>query len=166
MAIRDLPDMYTRSPRAAGSRDESIHIRQITNGHVTTIMYHFVPIVTTTYIPRACGPRASGIHIRQIPHGHVTTITYICLRPSGFGYTYQANPSWPCYNYYIYVIVVTWPWGTICCYIYVIVVTWPWGICLICIPEARGPQARGMRVYISGKSRMAMLQLLCITLFP
>ena len=47
MAMRDLPDMYTRSPRAAGPRDEGIHIRQITNGHVTTIMYHFVPIVTT-----------------------------------------------------------------------------------------------------------------------
>ena len=46
MAMRDLPDMYTRSPRAAGPRDEGIHIRQITNGHVTSIMYHFVPIVT------------------------------------------------------------------------------------------------------------------------
>ena len=63
MAMGDLPDMYARSPRAAGPRDEGIHIR-------------------------------------------------------------------------------------------------------ICMPEARGPQARGMRVYISGKSRMAMLQLLCITLFP
>ena len=43
MAMRDLPDMYARSPRAAGPRVEGIHIRQITNGHVTTIMYHFVP---------------------------------------------------------------------------------------------------------------------------
>ena len=25
----------------------------------------------------------------------------ICM-PSGFGHTYQANPSCPCYNYYIY----------------------------------------------------------------
>ena len=32
------------------------------------------------------------------------------------------------------------------------------------MPEARGPQARGMRVYISGKSRMAMLQLLYVPL--
>ena len=45
MAMRDLPDMYARSPRAEG-----IHIRQITNGHVTTIMYHFVPIVTTPVV--------------------------------------------------------------------------------------------------------------------
>ena len=37
MAMRDLPDMYARSPRAAGPRDEGIHIRQIMNGHVTTI---------------------------------------------------------------------------------------------------------------------------------
>ena len=45
MAMGDLPDMYARSPRAGG-----IHIRQITNGHVTTIMYHFVPIVTTPVV--------------------------------------------------------------------------------------------------------------------
>ena len=50
MAMRDLPDMYARSPRAAGPRDEGIHIRQITNGHVTSIMYHFVPIVTTPVV--------------------------------------------------------------------------------------------------------------------
>ena len=42
MAMRDLPDMYAGSPRAEG-----IHIRQIMNGHVTSIMYHFVPIVTS-----------------------------------------------------------------------------------------------------------------------
>ena len=49
MAMGDLPDMYARSPRAAGPRAEGmgIHIRQIMNGHVTTIMYHFVPIVKT-----------------------------------------------------------------------------------------------------------------------
>ena len=45
MAMRGLPDMYARGPRAEG-----IHIRQITNGHVTTIMYHFVPIVTTPVV--------------------------------------------------------------------------------------------------------------------
>ena len=28
------------------------------------------------------------------------------------------------------------------------------------------PKARGLRAYISGKSLMTMLQLLCITLFP
>ena len=42
MVMGDLPDMYALSPRASG-----IHIRQIMNGHVTTITYHFVPIVTT-----------------------------------------------------------------------------------------------------------------------
>ena len=34
MAMRDLPDMY-----AQGLRAESINIRQITHGHVTSIMY-------------------------------------------------------------------------------------------------------------------------------
>ena len=45
MAMGDLPDTYARGPRAEG-----IHIRQITNGHVTTIMYYFVPIVTTPVV--------------------------------------------------------------------------------------------------------------------
>ena len=45
MAMRDLPDMYARSLRAEG-----IHISQITNGHVTSITYHFVPIVTTPVV--------------------------------------------------------------------------------------------------------------------
>ena len=40
MAMRDLPDMYARGPQAR------VHIRQIMNVHVTSIMYHFVPIVT------------------------------------------------------------------------------------------------------------------------
>ena len=31
---------------------------------------------------------------------------------------------------------------------YLIVVTWARGICLICMPKARGPQARGLRAYI------------------
>ena len=50
MAMGDLPDMYGRCPRAAGPRAEGIHIRQIKNGHVTIIMYHFVPIETTTVV--------------------------------------------------------------------------------------------------------------------
>ena len=50
MAMRDLPDMYARSPRACGPLALGIHIRQITNGHVITIMYHFVPIVTTLVV--------------------------------------------------------------------------------------------------------------------
>ena len=48
-------------------------------------------------------------------------------------------------------------------YIHLIVVTWARGICLICMPKTRGPQARGLRAYISGKSRVPMLQLLCNT---
>ena len=36
MGTRDLPDMYTRSPRAEG-----IHISQIMRAHVTSNMYHF-----------------------------------------------------------------------------------------------------------------------------
>ena len=50
MAMRDLPDMYAKSPRAAGPRAEGIRIRQIMNGHITAIMYHFVPIVTTPVV--------------------------------------------------------------------------------------------------------------------
>ena len=33
-----LPDMYTLIPRAAGPRDEGVHIRQNTSARVTTIM--------------------------------------------------------------------------------------------------------------------------------
>ena len=50
MGMRDLPDMYALSLRAAGLRAEGMHIRQITNTHVATIMYHFVPIVTTPVV--------------------------------------------------------------------------------------------------------------------
>ena len=46
---------------------------------------------------------------------------------------------------------------------YVMVVTWARGIYLICMPEARGPQARGLRAYISGESRAPMLPVICIT---
>ena len=45
--------------------------------------------------------------------------------------------------------------------VHLIVVTWARVVCLICMPKARGPQARGLRAYISGKSRVPMLQLLC-----
>ena len=46
-----------------------------------------------------------------------------------------------------------------CIIIHVIVVTWARVICLICMPKARE-----LRVYISGKSRVLMLQLICNTL--
>ena len=42
--------------------------------------------------------------------------------------------------------------------VHVIVVTWARGICLICMPKARG-----LRAYISGKSRVHMLQVICNT---
>ena len=45
MAICDFPDMYAQSPRVEG-----IHIRQITNDHVTSIMHQFVPIVTIVLV--------------------------------------------------------------------------------------------------------------------
>ena len=45
----------------------------------------------------------------------------------------------------------------------VIVVTCALVICLICIPEVQGPQAQGLRAYISGKSQEHMLQVICIT---
>ena len=40
--------------------------------------------------------------------------------------------------------------------VYVIVIPWARVVCLIYTPEARGPQAQGLRVYISGKSRVPM----------
>ena len=40
MDTSGLPDMYTRSPRAAGPRAEVVHIRQTTSGHGITDMYH------------------------------------------------------------------------------------------------------------------------------
>ena len=50
MAMGDLPDMHAWGPRAADLMAKGIHIRQITNGHVTSIMYHFVPIVTAPVV--------------------------------------------------------------------------------------------------------------------
>ena len=32
---------------------------------------------------------------------------------------------------------------------------------MYCMPKARGPQARGLRAYILGKSLVPMLQLIC-----
>ena len=39
MAIRDLPDMYAQSPRAAGPRAEGIHIRQIPHGSYNKLTF-------------------------------------------------------------------------------------------------------------------------------
>ena len=47
MGMGDLPDMYARGLKAEDPRVVGIHIGQIMNSHVTSIMYHFVPIVTT-----------------------------------------------------------------------------------------------------------------------
>ena len=40
MGTSGLPDIYTQSTRAAGSRAEGVYIRQTTSAHVTTVMYH------------------------------------------------------------------------------------------------------------------------------
>ena len=40
-----------------------------------------------------------------------------------------------------------------CVCVCVIVIPWKRVVCLICTPEAREPQARGLRMYISGKPR-------------
>ena len=45
---------------------------------------------------------------------------------------------------------------------YIIVVTQARVVCLICTPEARGPAALGLRVYISGRPLVPVLQLLHI----
>ena len=41
--------------------------------------------------------------------------------------------------------------------LYLIVIPWAQVVCLIYTPEARGPQARGLRVYISGEPRVPMV---------
>ena len=46
---------------------------------------------------------------------------------------------------------------------YVIVVTCALVIYLICMPSALGPAALRLRAYISGKSRVHMLQVICNT---
>ena len=38
MGIGDLSNMYAQSLRATGPRDEGIHMKQITNAHVTSVM--------------------------------------------------------------------------------------------------------------------------------
>ena len=39
MGTNGLPDIYTRSPRAAGPRAEGVYIRQITSAHGITNIY-------------------------------------------------------------------------------------------------------------------------------
>ena len=45
MAMKNSPDMYTLSPRAMRDLPDMYARSLIPHGHVTTIMYHFVPIV-------------------------------------------------------------------------------------------------------------------------
>ena len=45
---------------------------------------------------------------------------------------------------------------------YITVVTWALMVCLIYAPEAQGPVALRLQVYISGKPRVPMLQLYSI----
>ena len=40
MGKRDLPDIYTQSPRAAGPRAEGVYIRQIPSAHGITNIFH------------------------------------------------------------------------------------------------------------------------------
>ena len=51
MGSRDLPDMYSLSPRACGPQALGIHVRQIPPAHVTTYTcavndYHLLPALT------------------------------------------------------------------------------------------------------------------------
>ena len=49
MGMSGLPDMYIRSLRAAGRRAESVHTRQTSTAHGTTVMYHIAPPLAKTY---------------------------------------------------------------------------------------------------------------------
>ena len=42
MGTSGLPDIYTRSPRAAGLRAEGVYIRQITSAHGITNIYQLM----------------------------------------------------------------------------------------------------------------------------
>ena len=49
MGTSGLPDIYTRSPRAAGLRAAwGVYIRRTTSAHGITTMYHFALIVRDT----------------------------------------------------------------------------------------------------------------------
>ena len=62
MGMRGLPDMYTRSPRAAGPRAEGVHIRQTTNAHGITVMCHNSPS------PGELKPAQARKHASLQPH--------------------------------------------------------------------------------------------------
>jgi len=57
---------------------------------------------------------------------------------------------------YMYSLIAMNSQSLVNCLSYFKVVTWTKVICLICLPKARG-----LRVYISGKSRVPTLQLSC-----
>jgi len=84
-----------------------------------------------------------------------------------FRRNFEKNNAKNCeYNYLsptIYTLYIILCVGTLYCkcMMHVIVVTWARGICLICIPKTRGLQARGLWAYISDKSQVHMLQLIC-----
>ena len=50
MGKSGLPDIYTRSLRAAGPRAEGVYIRQTTSAYVTIIMYRLVTGHKFTYV--------------------------------------------------------------------------------------------------------------------
>ena len=87
------------------------------------------------------------VQTRRVFAQTVTIINTFCLRQSYISIT----------------IILLWFIG--CLKIYVTVVTWTQGIFLICMPKARGPQARGLREYISGKSGEHMLQVIYIYIY-
>ena len=66
MAMGDLPNMYAQGLRATG-----IHISQIPHGHVASIMYHFVPIVTTpvVLIPQIIHTCSQGYKYKLLMQG-------------------------------------------------------------------------------------------------
>ena len=41
--------------------------------------------------------------------------------------------------------------------VHLVVIPWAQVVCHIYTPEARGPQVRGLRVYISGETRVSMV---------
>ena len=58
------------------------------------------------------------------------------------------------------------PLAHVITYTYITAIPWTGVVCLICTPEARGQQVRGLRVYISSKPQVDMVLLKCALATP
>ena len=88
-------------------------------------------------------------------HAYIHTYMHACIHAYIHTYTYMHAYIHACIHTYMHACIHTYMHACI----HVIFVTWARVVCLICTSEARG-----LRVYVSGKPRVCMLQLICTTL--